>query len=451
MDGKKETVRILGAVLMMLFVGLLASQGFALNVPSQTVIGETTVATWDSEARLYTLIMDVEDNIEINEPNLILDGAGFSVINPGVGTGIGVYLNGREGVTISNLTITGFQKGVHLVSCSGCILAQNIIIDNVSYGVYLDTSSGNELIGNTVTGSSYGIYLYKSNENNIEANAVNSNTDGIRLDDYCNLNTVTDNTIEGNVLNGIVLDFICDDNEVTYNTISNNKEGIVLYRGHSNDLTDNLIMSNSSSGIRLNLCSTNIITHNVISDHNEDYAKGLYVHNVSDENYIYNNSFIDNNIQAEENSIGTNIFYLEPPIGGNYWSDLTGPDTNGDGFVDVPWTGMGITDNYPLVNAYVVPISRQITSFYDTCVDDGTIVATTDKTKPAEKRLTQFRDILIGAQALIEVGDYTSACEKLDDALAAFDGITPPPDKITGDSIDELEVMILDLKALLGC
>jgi len=72
-------------------------------------------------------------------------------------------------------------------------------------------------------------------------------------------------------------------------------------------------------------------------------------------NTIYNNNFIDNPTQAYVYGGEGNLFNLDPPTGGNYWSDY---DTSGegcndappndDGFCDVPYTkSLGVQDNYP--------------------------------------------------------------------------------------------------------
>jgi PKD repeat protein len=44
------------------------------------------------------------------------------------------------------------------------------------------------------------------------------------------------------------------------------------------------------------------------------------------------------------------VFNLDEPVGGNYWSDWTGPDDDGDGFVDSPYVFTGGQDNLPWVN-----------------------------------------------------------------------------------------------------
>ena len=73
----------------------------------------------------------------------------------------------------------------------------------------------------------------------------------------------------------------------------------------------------------------------------------------SDYNTIYNNNFIDNGLDAGYQVVdhlgSGNVFNLDRPIGGNYWSEWTGPDADGDGFVDEPyiiWTPEGPYGEY---------------------------------------------------------------------------------------------------------
>ena len=73
-----------------------------------------SVGEWDPVDRVFTLSGDVSDTLEITEDDLTLDGAGFSVV--GAGAGSGVYLFLRTGVTVENLNVEGFVYGINLSS-----------------------------------------------------------------------------------------------------------------------------------------------------------------------------------------------------------------------------------------------------------------------------------------------------------------------------------------------
>jgi parallel beta-helix repeat protein len=82
-------------------------------------------------------------------------------------------------------------------------------------------------------------------------------------------------------------------------------------------------------------------------------------------NQIYNNNFIGNIKQAEEQhsdpsrwpldgyyTSTNNSWYQAPPVGGNYWSDYKGSDGNGDGFGDTPYLVVeDYYDQYPIMHA----------------------------------------------------------------------------------------------------
>jgi parallel beta-helix repeat protein len=155
---------------------------------------------------------------------------------------------------------------------------------------------------------------------------------------------LTGNTASYNA-GGIALHSSSNNNTLTANTTSHNNTGfgICISNCNNNTLEDNNA-SNNWHGILLSECSSNTLTGNVVSCN----TKGIRIIHNSDNNQIYNNNFIANTTQA---TVGVdssgNIFNLDKPIGGNYWSDWTTPDDDSDGFVDFPYEFTGGQDDLP--------------------------------------------------------------------------------------------------------
>jgi parallel beta-helix repeat protein len=344
------------------------------------------------------------ENVEVNVANLTLrseHGSAFTTVVAAVNSS-DVFL-----VTANSVTITGFAvqnatsaRGIRLQSVHHCTVSGNNASGNYR-GIYLSGSSNNTLTDNTALDNYYGIFLeYSSNNNNLTGNTANSNSNnGIYLRDSCNNNTLTDNTVNSNNDNGIHL-YSSSNNNLTGNTANSNGNGIYLDYSSTNTLTNN-IASNNAYGIYLrhgsnnnNLTgntasnntygiwlrgpsSTNTLTNNTASN-NYDYGIyllgsdtnnltgntvsnnnwGIYLESSSTNNLIYNNYFRNtlnayddgNNRWNITKTAGTNILggsYLS----GNYWSDYTGEDTDGDGLGDTPYDIPGGTnkDYLPLV------------------------------------------------------------------------------------------------------
>ena len=281
--------------------------------------------------------------------------------------GAGVFLWKTQNSRIENVTAKSNQYQIYLRDSNNNTLTGNTASNNRNYGIYLYGSSNNTLTENTASDNIFGIYLRYSSNNTLTGNTA-PNWLGIYLQNSNN-NTLTDNTANSNVINGISLS-LSNSNTLTGNTASNNWCGICLAYSSSNTLAGNTASGNGE-GIRLTYSSSNnILTDNTASDNN---LHGIYLRDSSNNNtltgntansntnygirlfsssnnLIYNNNFINNPTQAYVDGGSDNIFNLTKPIGGNYWSDWTSPDNDGDGFVDYPYVFTGGQDNLPWVS-----------------------------------------------------------------------------------------------------
>lgn len=177
-------------------------------------------------------------------------------------------------------------------------------------------------------------------------------------------------------------------NSIAANHLTGNEVGLSLHFSGSNNVYWNNI-SNNNQGISLSGPSGNNIFRNIISNN----KNGLYL-DWSENNTIYNNNFIDNTRHFYDTT--ENVFpWLAPslnhhwnqiyPIGGNYWSNLTGADlksgknqnlTGSDGIIDTPYNlYVNNTDGYPLAGPIIFfdPGIWEWKQYYVNCISNSTL------------------------------------------------------------------------------
>ena len=190
--------------------------------------------------------------------------------------------------------------------------------------------------------------------------AIKTDTHGICLNSNIKNCTVENNNVTNNDI-GINLNVV-EGFTVKNNEVSNNGVGIRL-RYASGCYLDSNEASNNSFGICLYESVNNVFTHNVVSS-SVDCGIDL---DTSENNLIYNNYFNNTN-NADDNN--ANIWNTTT---GNYWSDYTGKDEDGDGIGESAYSiTQGTSVDYrPLVNfvfeppeppAPILPVANFITN-----------------------------------------------------------------------------------------
>ncbi|MDI6916953.1 MAG: PKD domain-containing protein, partial [Thermoplasmatales archaeon] len=201
---------------------------------------------------------------------------------------------------------------------------------------------------------------------------------------------ITNNHIYNNPDDGVDL-YSSSNNNISANHIYNNgDDGIYLYDSSNINITANHIYNSSGYGIYLDESFNINITSNQIR--NNSYGIWFFM---SLNNIIYNNYFENtNNWGGGDGAMwnisktpGTNIIG-GPYLGGNYWSDYTGCDIDGDGLGDtnLPY---GPGDYLPLTAPNFEP-TADFTYSPEQPTDLETVQFTSTSTDPDSDVLTFF-------------------------------------------------------------
>jgi parallel beta-helix repeat protein len=355
--------------------------GIDYGVNNGVVSGNTFV----SKTSLYGVILQANQTIFINN---VFQNGGLILNKPGVQNVFsGNTINGKPLVYLegqSNQVVDDASQVV-LVNC------QNMVVKNIDDLGLRQPIQLFGTTGSTVTNCKTSITLTDSNSNTLTGNefkqtgtAVNYNSAAIELQKSYN-NTVTQNTIKAVGCNGIHVssssynkilkntitssgfDYSgirlelapCEYNYVYENSITSEAYGVFVSGGAKNNVIFKNTISQCRSGVLMSGVSLNSFLANNISGASE-YAVTL---SASDFNSFFYNTFEGNTKVNESHKIywwgyGNDTYYAENNLWddgkeGNYWSDYTGVDADGDGIGETPYhVYENFTDHYPLTEPY---------------------------------------------------------------------------------------------------
>ena len=308
---------------------------------------------------IYTLTGNLNNSIIIEKDNIVLDGAGFILQGPENLNlqETGVSLNGKIGVVIKNLRITGFNIDIALTNSSKCIVSGNKIYGNNNQGIVLNNSWNNWIKQNDVEETEYnGVVLLCSNDTFVTQNKILSGGIFVGSEKGINFLAGINNVISDNILDNSGIDIESSNNTIIGNTISNSSSGISLY----NHASTNLLLKNNISNCTFAIGGGDTNVNNTITENNivGNYAVALY-NGIVDDTFVLNN-FINNTkiqITVPSNARGSNPRWDNGTFG-NYYSDYlmqnpNAKEVDGTGAYNTPYT-ITVNDTYLVSHTYQV-------------------------------------------------------------------------------------------------
>lgn len=237
-------------------------------------------------------------------------------------------------------------------------LIQNLVLEKLFFGIYLEKASHGKVYHNKITGdaieeynSGNGIQMWYSQHIEIDGNIITHVRDGIYLEfsDFCK---ITNNRSSDNIRYGLHFMFSNDD-LYEGNTFQNNGAGvavmfskrIMMYR---NTFKDNwgsasfgiLLKEINDSEIVENTFESNTTGINIEGSNRVNYKNNDFINNgwaIKSRGACYANHFIGNNFMYNSFDLAYNSKLNDNTFQNNYWSNYTGYDLDKDGIGDVPY------------------------------------------------------------------------------------------------------------------
>ena len=324
------------------------------------------------------------ENIILNKSLTLTGETGAELVGPGQGSVITVD---ADRCVIRNLTVRhsggdlrAEDAGI-LLRSRGNTVENNRLID-ILFGIYLYNSEDNLIRGNHITGRKEleagergaGLHLWNSANNRLEGNVISETRDGIYVqssprnvmngNDVSNLRyglhfmSSDDNTFEGNLFHDNIAGaaiMYSQRIKLRGNSFVHNRGFSsfgILFQDCRQCIAEENLIANNATGVFLEALRDSVVRNNTISEN--DVAAQVF--SSSENNTFTRNNFVDNISPLQMIGKGTSTTWSDGAVG-NYWSDYTGYDLDGDSVGDVPFRIQNIFEylegSYPRIRLYL--------------------------------------------------------------------------------------------------
>ncbi len=351
------------------------------------------------------------------EPGAIVDGGGKG--NVITVTAAKVTIRGLH-VRHSGASLNKMNAGIFLTETAHEALVEDNRLTGNLFGVYLLGPNNAVVRNNVIIGRrdlrendrGNGVQLWRTPGSKVIGNDIRYGRDGIFTD------TSRNNVFRGNRMRDLrfAVHYMYTNRSVVADNISaNNAIGYAIMFSHRLTVTGNLSQNDREHGFLFNYANRSTVEGNVVTGGPE---KCVFIYNAnrnryrgnifsgcrigihftagSERNEITGNAFIGNRTQVKY--VGTRSLDWSRNGRGNYWSDNTGFDLNGDGVADAAYRPNSMVDRivwaHPsakiLLNSPAATMLRWAQSRFPALYPGG-VVDSAPLMAPPRPRLPVFR------------------------------------------------------------
>ncbi len=310
---------------------------FVIDVDNLTLIGPDDYSAVINGARKGRTLWVKSSDVAIRQLRVTNSGLSLSDMDAGIfldqtahrivvednqlfDNSVGVYLWGTKDSYINNNKIIGNQElrmsergnGITIWNAPG----SKIVNNDISYGrdgIYTNYSKQNTFSGNTFRNLRYGVHYMYTNDSEILNNISIDNDIGyaIMFSDRIN---VSGNVAFNSINQGIMMNY-ANHSTIEGNTVYQADKCVYFYNANINKIHNN---------------------------HFEQCDIGVHYTGAAQGNIVYDNAFVYNRSQVKY--VGTRYEDWVHEGRGNYWSDHSGFDLDGDGVADTAYRPNDIID-----------------------------------------------------------------------------------------------------------